>query len=257
VNHVDAKEAQQAPGVVLGEFLVEFTPATLLFDSRSSHSFIATNFVEKHGIPTTPLEVPLITRTLGSDLLCHLRCSQVRIILSGVVFLADLVVLPSHGIDVILGMDWLSRHKGIIGCAYKTVLLTDHQGKSVSCKAQPPTQDPMIFTIQSSSRRHVCGRRIHGCISRRIAMNASRKRSRILHRPPPRHCTDCKEIVPGALWKELQNSVALGSTGEKQVFGPDILLEAKENIMMVRENLKIAQSKQRSYAGKVVAHFWV
>ena len=36
--------------------------------------------------------------------------------------------------------------------------------------------------------------------------------------------------------------------GEKQVFEPDILLEAEENIKMVRENLKIAQSRQRSYA---------
>jgi hypothetical protein len=36
--------------------------------------------------------------------------------------------------------------------------------------------------------------------------------------------------------------------GEKQVFGPDILLEVEENIKMVRENLKIAQSRQRSYA---------
>jgi hypothetical protein len=32
------------------------------------------------------------------------------------------------------------------------------------------------------------------------------------------------------------------------VFGPNILLEAEENIKMVRENLKIAQSRQRSYA---------
>jgi hypothetical protein len=32
--------------------------------------------------------------------------------------------------------------------------------------------------------------------------------------------------------------------GEKQVFGPNILLEAEENIKMVRENLKIAQSRQ-------------
>jgi hypothetical protein len=32
------------------------------------------------------------------------------------------------------------------------------------------------------------------------------------------------------------------------VFGPDILLEAEENIKMARENLKIAQSRQRSYA---------
>jgi hypothetical protein len=36
--------------------------------------------------------------------------------------------------------------------------------------------------------------------------------------------------------------------GEKQVFGPDILLEAEENIKMVQENLKIAQPRQRSYA---------
>jgi hypothetical protein len=36
--------------------------------------------------------------------------------------------------------------------------------------------------------------------------------------------------------------------GEKQVFGPDILLEAEENIKTVRENLKIAQSRQQSYA---------
>jgi hypothetical protein len=34
---------------------------------------------------------------------------------------------------------------------------------------------------------------------------------------------------------------------ERQVFGPDILLEAKENIRMVRKNLKIGQSRQRSY----------
>jgi hypothetical protein len=36
--------------------------------------------------------------------------------------------------------------------------------------------------------------------------------------------------------------------GERQVFGPDILLEAEENIRMDRENLKAAQSRQRSHA---------
>jgi hypothetical protein len=63
------------------------------------------------------------------------------------VFLADLVVLPSQGIYVILGMDWLTKHKGILSCANKTVLLTDHQEKSVSCQAQPPAQDPMVFNL--------------------------------------------------------------------------------------------------------------
>jgi hypothetical protein len=147
VNHVNTQEAQQALGVVLGEFLVEFTPAAVLFDSGASHSFIATGFVEKHSIPTAHLETPLVTRTLGSGLLCHLKCSQVRIHLSGVVFLADLAVLPSHEIDVILRMDWLTKHNGIISYADKTILLTDPQGKSVSCQAQPPTQDPMVFNL--------------------------------------------------------------------------------------------------------------
>ena len=151
VNHVDAQEAQQAPGVVLGEFLVEFTPASVLFDSGASHSFIAAKFVEKHGIPSTPLAIPLVTRTPGSDLLCQLKCSQVRILLSGVVFLVDLAVFPSQGIDVILGMDWLTKHKGIISCTDKTVLLTDHQGKSVSCQAQPPAQDPMVFNLAAEN----------------------------------------------------------------------------------------------------------
>jgi hypothetical protein len=32
-------------------------------------------------------------------------------------------------------MDWLTKHKGIISCASKTVLLIDHQGKAVSCQA--------------------------------------------------------------------------------------------------------------------------
>jgi hypothetical protein len=35
---------------------------------------------------------------------------------------------------------------------------------------------------------------------------------------------------------------------ERQVFGPNILLEAEENIRMVRVNLKTAQPRQRSYA---------
>jgi hypothetical protein len=126
VNHVDAQEAQQAPGVVLSEFLVEFTPTVVLFDSGASHSFITTSFAEKHGIPTSSLEIPLVTRTPVADLLCHLKCSQLKILLSGVVFLADLAVLPPHGIDVIIGMDWLTKHNGIISYVDKTILLTNH-----------------------------------------------------------------------------------------------------------------------------------
>jgi transposase InsO family protein len=36
--------------------------------------------------------------------------------------------------------------------------------------------------------------------------------------------------------------------GEQKVFGPDILQEAEKQVHMVRENLRVMQSKQKSYA---------
>ncbi|WVZ80969.1 hypothetical protein U9M48_028402 [Paspalum notatum var. saurae] len=37
-------------------------------------------------------------------------------------------------------------------------------------------------------------------------------------------------------------------TGEKQVFGPNLIRDAEQQIKMVRENLRVAQSRQKSYA---------
>jgi hypothetical protein len=58
-NHINAQEAQEAQGVVLGEFLVSSVLATILFDSGASQSFISSSFVEKHSIPTI-LKAPLL-----------------------------------------------------------------------------------------------------------------------------------------------------------------------------------------------------
>jgi hypothetical protein len=48
--------------------------------------------------------------------------------------------------------------------------------------------------------------------------------------------------------RNCQTPLHWDQPGERQVFGPDILLEAEENIRMVRENLKTTQSRQQSYA---------
>jgi hypothetical protein len=37
-------------------------------------------------------------------------------------------------------------------------------------------------------------------------------------------------------------------TGEQKVFGPDILEEVEKQVRMVRENLRVTQSRQKSYA---------
>jgi hypothetical protein len=39
-------------------------------------------------------------------------------------------------------------------------------------------------------------------------------------------------------------------TGESQVFGPKVLKDAVRQVHMIRENLRVAQSRQKSYADK-------
>ena len=56
---------------------------------------------------------------------------DVEICIQGVIFSAPLVVLPRSDIDVILGMDWLVKHKAKIDCPSKTVLLTHDSGVEV------------------------------------------------------------------------------------------------------------------------------
>ena len=46
-------------------------------------------------------------------------------------FPVDLIVLESQGLDVILGMDWLTKFEGNIDCARKTILLTTPEQKRI------------------------------------------------------------------------------------------------------------------------------
>jgi hypothetical protein len=46
-------------------------------------------------------------------------------------FAANLIALESKGIDIFLGMDWLSKHKVLINCAKMFVKLTTPDGKEL------------------------------------------------------------------------------------------------------------------------------
>jgi 5-methylthioribose kinase len=62
------EEAQEAPDVVIGIFFVNDTSAVVLFDSRASHSFISTAYVEKHNLPIALLRCEMIVSSPGGDM---------------------------------------------------------------------------------------------------------------------------------------------------------------------------------------------
>jgi hypothetical protein len=105
------EEPQEAPDVVIGMFAVNDTSAVVLFDSEASHSFIFVAYVGKHNLSLALLRCQMIVSSLGGDMPVRQLCSKVNLKIRGVDFVANLIVLESNDIDVILGMDWLSKHK--------------------------------------------------------------------------------------------------------------------------------------------------
>jgi hypothetical protein len=64
-------------------------------------------------------------------------CSKVNLKITGVDFVANLIVLEFKGIDVILGMDWLSKYMVLIDCAKKYVKMTTPEGKEMVFIVEP------------------------------------------------------------------------------------------------------------------------
>jgi hypothetical protein len=105
VNHVAVEDAQQAPDFIIGMIVVNDNNTIVLFDSGASHSFVAANFVQKQNLPLSILKNRMIVSSPGGDMHARHVSPKVSIPISGVEFLANLIVLESKGIDVILGMD--------------------------------------------------------------------------------------------------------------------------------------------------------
>jgi hypothetical protein len=76
-------EAQQAPDVVLGMFLASSHPATILFDSGASHSFISSSFVVKHSLPIATMKHTMLVSSPGGEMRAKHICPAVSITIRG------------------------------------------------------------------------------------------------------------------------------------------------------------------------------
>jgi hypothetical protein len=131
VNHVTSEEAQQAQDVILGMVLASSHPATVLFDSRASHSFISSSFVAKYNLPITIMKHTILVSSPGGEMRTKHICPAVSINIRGVDFPSNLILLESKDIDIILAMDWLRKYDGVIQCAKRTVRLTKEDGTTI------------------------------------------------------------------------------------------------------------------------------
>jgi hypothetical protein len=119
-------------------FFVNDTSADVLFDSGVSHSFISVVYVEKYNLPLALLKCQMIVSSPRGDMPTWQLCPKMNLKIRRVVFVANLIVLESKGIDIILGIYYLSKYKVLINCAKKSVKLTTLDGKELEVVADSP-----------------------------------------------------------------------------------------------------------------------
>ena len=78
---------------MLGTFLVNSVPATVLFDSGATHSFVTQEFVAKGGLVKSLLPKPMVIQIPESTVETKMFCSDVPLEIKGEKFPVNLIVL--------------------------------------------------------------------------------------------------------------------------------------------------------------------
>ena len=129
-NLLNAAQEEDSSDVIMGNLPVNDVPAKVLFDTGASLSLISRPFVAKHEFVTEKIPFPLKIVSPGRQMTSKNCIPGVTITFGDYKFLSSPVVLGNSDIDLILGMDWLCKHKAWLDCAARQIQLT-HSSEDV------------------------------------------------------------------------------------------------------------------------------
>ncbi|GJR90349.1 putative reverse transcriptase domain-containing protein [Tanacetum coccineum] len=120
--------------------------ATTLFDSGADYSFVSITFTPLLGIETSNLgfsyEIEIASGILV-EINKVIRGCELEI--ERHTFDIDLIPFGSESFDVIVGMDWLSKHKAEIICHEKVVRIPLQNGKTLRVVGEKPKEKIVNF----------------------------------------------------------------------------------------------------------------
>jgi hypothetical protein len=126
LNHLEAEAVQEIPDMIVGIFPIDSYIAEVLFDTGATHSFITASWVKAHNLPITAMSTPIQIDSAGGRIQANSICLNVSVEIRGIAFPANLIVMGTQGIDVILGMNWLDKYQAVISCDKRTIKLVSH-----------------------------------------------------------------------------------------------------------------------------------
>jgi hypothetical protein len=111
MNFTTLSELSEGAPVMMGTFTLHHHPAIIIFDSGATHSFISTQFGTKIGLDFYLTNGTYMITTPGGRIASNQICRGVPIQLGSTLIRTALISLNLEGMDILLGMDWMTRHQ--------------------------------------------------------------------------------------------------------------------------------------------------
>jgi hypothetical protein len=112
-----------------GTFSINHQPVIILFDSGATHSFISSKCGTKIGLDLYPTSGAYMIATPGGKISSNQVCRSVPIQMGRNLVRTNLQLLDLEGMDVLLGMDWMTRHRVSLDIPFRAVEIDspDHE----------------------------------------------------------------------------------------------------------------------------------
>ncbi|VFQ79299.1 unnamed protein product [Cuscuta campestris] len=94
----------------------------------------------------------VVSNPLGHSLRYQHGYNQCPLMAQGKIFLANLIELPHKEFDVILGMDWLTKHQAIVECQERVVKLRTDDGNEVIIWGELLPKAPEFISYMQAKR---------------------------------------------------------------------------------------------------------
>jgi hypothetical protein len=110
-NFTTLSELPEGAPIMTGTFSINHQSVIILFDSGATRSFISSKSGTKVGLDFYPTKGAYMIATPGGKISSNQVCRSVSIQLGRNLVKTDLLVLDLEGMDILLGMDWMTRHR--------------------------------------------------------------------------------------------------------------------------------------------------
>ncbi|GKC38215.1 reverse transcriptase domain-containing protein, partial [Tanacetum coccineum] len=130
-----SRGGSQDPNIVTGTFTIDNLYATTLFDFGADYSLVSATFMPLLDIEPSNLGFSYeIEIDSGQPVKINRVIRGCKLKIEGHIFDIDLIVFGHGSFDVIVGMDWLSRHTAKIVCHEKVVRIPLPNGEILSLR---------------------------------------------------------------------------------------------------------------------------